>query len=1033
MIDLFYRVPRLTFLAVMVVVALGIVAFESVGRQEDPAFTNVVAFVITQQPGADAARVEAQVTEPIERRLSEFAAIERLRSASRPGISTVIVELNYELTQKEVTETWSELRDAISDIQPQLPADAYPSVLDEGRVGAYTSITALVARDPGTPKSVITRYAEDLRDHMHGTPGIKQVRLFGRIDEEVAVEIDPDAVAHFGWSATRLAHAIAAADPKSDAGRAVGAAGDLVVEVDGAIDSVSRVRDIPLAVSEIGGEIRLGDVARVARSERQPPEEIALADGRRAVLVAVMMEDGLQVDRFMEDIRGRMDDFDARLPGGIEHLRLFDQSVYTAERLQDLTGRLLAGFALVIAVLFFTLGLQSALVVGLALPLVAMATLASLSMFGISIDQMSVAGFVVALGMLVDSAIVMVDEIRKRVDQADRTGREVGEAVRRLAAPLFAATSTTVLALVPMAIMPGPPGDFLSPVALVVINMLVWSLLVAYTVTPALSGWLLRPTAPGRRHTMISRGIAIGPVTRGFRVILVAALARPAGVVAFGVALPLAGFLLLPTLVEQFFPPVERDQFYIEVEAEPGSGIAATEETALRIDAALAADPRIASRMWTVGRTAPPFYYNMLDNRERLPGYGVALVTSISAAATAELIPELQARLDAEFLHSRVLVRELIQGPPAIAPVELRLTGPDLETLKELGAAALPLVSDLPMITHARDSLGSGPPKLVFKLDEIKVLGAGFTLDEVALELRSALDGAVGGYVIEGVERLPVRVRMDRAGRGEFDVLRTLTLVAPDTGQAVSISTLGEMKIVPSTQQITRHGNERVNTLELFPSAGVLPQSVVDAALERLEEGGLTLPAGYRIEIGGDSDARAITIIHLIRPIPALVILGFAVFVLTFNSFRLALASGFACMLFAGLALLSVSAFGFPLGIAAVVGIIGSIGVSINDTIVVLTALQEDPGSCEGDVGAMADTVVGSGRHVLSTTLTTMVGFLPLALGGGGLWQPFAAAIVGGVGLSTIVTLLLAPALFRICYAARAPWPVSAHSVSTST
>ncbi|MEM8728944.1 MAG: efflux RND transporter permease subunit [Pseudomonadota bacterium] len=1019
MSDLFYRVPRLTFLAVMVIVALGLVAFETVGRQEDPAFTNVVGFVFTQQPGADAARVETQITEPMERRLSEIAEIERLRSASRPGISTVIIELKFELSPKEVAETWSEVRDAIADVRLELPDDAFPPIFDETRIGAYTGITAIVPRAPNTPMSVMTRYAEDFRDILQGEPGVKQVRLYGQIEEEITVEIDPDAMAFFGWSPARVAQVIASADPKADAGRAVGTSGDLVVEIDGAIGTVSRVRSIPLAVSDTGGTTRVGDIAQVTRSERLPAAEYALADGRRAILVAVMMEDGLQVDTFMQDMRARMDAFEAGLPGGLEHLRLFDQSQYTTERLRDLSSRLLAGFGLVIVILFFTLGFKSALVVALALPLVTMATLATVAMMRISIDQMSVAGLIVAMGMLVDAAIVMVDEIRKRVDDPERRRQAVGDAVRRLAAPLFASTATTVLSFTPMAMMPGPPGEFLGPVATVVITMLVWSFVVACTLTPALSGWLLQPRDDARRGGLMSRGLSIGPLTRGFRGLLVFAMARPAGVVVLLMALPISGFLLAPTLVEQFFPPVERNQFYIEIEGASGASITATEGIARRIDEILAGDPRIQSRIWTIGRSAPPFYYNMVDNQERLPGYAAGLVTTISAQATLDLLGELQTRFDREFLEVRVLVRELIQGPPSLAPVEIRITGPDLETLKDLGAQALPLVSDLPMITHARDSLGSGPPKLVFELDETKVMSAGFTLDEVALELRTALDGAVGGEVIEGVARLPIRVQMDRGDRGEFDILRTLSLVAPDSGQPVSLSALGEMKIVPSTQQISRHDNERVNTLELFPQAGVLPQSILDIAFERLEAGGFELPPGYRYEIGGDTDIRAITIENMMRPIPVLITIGFAIFVLTFNSFQLALVSAFACVLFAGLSLLSVAALGFPLGIAAVVGIIGSIGVSINDTIVVLTALQDDPGSCEGDVEAMADTVVDSGRHVLSTTLTTAAGFAPLALSGGGLWPPFAAAIVGGVVLSTIVTLFLAPALFKLTYAGR--------------
>jgi multidrug efflux pump subunit AcrB len=1016
MSDLFYRTPRLTFLAIMLIVAMGIVAIETVGRQEDPSFGNVLGFVITQQPGADAARVEAQVTEPIERRLSEISQIERLRSASRPDLSTVIIELKSSLSDAEISATWSEVRDAVNDLALQMPADAFAPIFDDTRTGAYTSITALVPSDPETPLSVTTRYAEDLRDLLQGVSGAKQVRLFGSIDEEITVEVQPSQLANFGWSASRVAMAIAAADPRAGAGRVVGPAGDQIVEVGGAISDISRIREILLTVSDSGGVTRVGDIANVFRGERDPPAEMAFAEGRRGVVVAVMMDDGLQVDSFMADVQATMDVFDASLPGGLEHLRLFDQSTYTHARLSDLGGNLLTSFALVIAVLFVTLGLRSAMVVAVAMPLVSLGTMATLAVIGISIDQMSVAGLIVALGMLVDAAIVMVDEICKRFDSGSFVGAEVGEAVRLLAVPLAASTMTTVLAFLPMALLPGPPGDFLSPMATVVIVMLIWSFAVACTITPALSGWALTPR-PDRRITLFSQGLQIAPLAALFRASLVFTLGRPRTTVIYCMILPLAGFALLPTLVEQFFPSVDRDQFYIEVDAASGSGIAATEKIALQVDAILAAEPRIKSRIWAIGRSPPPFYYNMLDNRERLPGYGAVLVTTVSPEASAQLIPELQTRLDAELLDARLLVRELIQGPPSIAPVELRITGPDLETLKALGEAALPTLSGLAQVTHARMSLGSGPPKVKFVLDETKVLSAGLTLDDVVRELEAALTGAAGGGLIEGVERLPIRVRLSADARGDFDMLRTLTLIPPNGSAGVPISTLGTMTVVPSAEQITRHDNERVNTLELFPRPGVLPQSVVDAGLEALDTAGLTMPPGFRIEIGGDTDTRALTIENLQRPFPVLLALAAATFLLTFNSFRLALVAGFSCVLFAGLSIFSVAAFGFALGITAVVGIIGSIGVSINDTIIVLNALQANERATRGDIEAATDTVLGSCRHVLSTTITTMVGFLPLALGGGDFWPPLATAIVGGVALSTIITLYLAPALFVLTYA----------------
>jgi multidrug efflux pump subunit AcrB len=1015
--DLFFRLPRATILALLVALAMGLTALATIGRQEDPAFTNILAWVLTFQPGADAARVEAQVTEPIERRLSEIPEIKMLRSNSRAGLSTIIVQLDTDLPPNVVETAFSRVRDALEDVSTELPPDARKPIFDDARGAAYTSISAIVPKHESTPLSLTTRYAESLRDDLQSLPGIKRVRIFGAAEEEISVTVDPWRLAALGWSPARLAVAIEEADPKTSAGRAVGAGSDLIVEVAGGIADLTRIQDIPLLVSSVGTSIRVGDIATVAKGEREPPYEIAFADGRRGVLVAVMMENGQRVDTFMEEVRTRMAAFDKTLPGGLEHIRIFDQSTYTAARLKDLSGKLFLGFLGVIAVLVFTLGLRSALIAGIALPVVSLTTLGTMGFLDISIDQMSVAGLIVALGMLVDAAIVMVDEIRKRVDAG--APHAVAEAVRWLTAPLAASTLTTVLAFLPMAMLPGPPGDFLGPVAQIVIIIVVWSFLTAVTVTAALAGWMLKPQPEGRRPSLMQRGLPGGALAKAFLGLLNWALRRPRAVVVYGLILPLAGYAVMPSLTPQFFPAVERDQFYIEIETASSVGIAPTAETALTVDAILADDERIAGRAWTVGRSPPPFYYNMVENRDLQPNFASALITTVSPAATAELLGELQPRLDAAVPHARVLVRELVQGPPVIAPVELRLMGPDLEELKTLAARAMPIIEALPSVTSVRSSLGSGPPKLQFVPDEEKVRAAGLTLDEVALYLQATLEGAEGGSLIEGVERLTIRVRTPESFHADWAALSSLPVIPAGRSEGVPLSALGTIELVSSDAVITRHDTERANTIEAFPRTGRLPQAVVDEAVAALEAQDFTLPRGYRLEIGGDSDARTITIEHLRRPAGLLLVIAFAVSVLAFNSFRLSLVAAFASVLFAGLSILSVAAFGFPLGVPVVVGIIGSIGVSINDTIIVLTALQNDPKAARGDPRAAAATVLDAGRHVLSTTITTVAGFLPLALGGGRLWPPFAVAVVGGVALSTIITLFLAPALFLLVYTRR--------------
>ena len=1020
MTTLFYRDGRLLALVILLIVASGASALMTIGRQEDPTITNLFATIVTPYPGADPTRIEALVTEKIEEELREIAEIDEIVSVSRTGISVITVELSQTISDTAIEQTWSEIRDALSDAAGNFPRGVPPPEFDNDRTGAFTALVALQS-GPGTTASpaILSRTAETLQDRLRAVPGTKLVDLFGAQDEEITVTVDPTRLESLGLTADAVSRAVAGADAKVRAGHVRGEKTDLLIEVEGEIQALDRLRAIPVIEGADGRIVRVGDIATVERTVRQPPASLALVEGREAVLIAARMEDDLQVDVWAARVNGVLDGFEAQLPGGLHIHRLFDQSTYTNDRLSGVAVNMLIGMGLVISVLFITLGWRSALIVALVIPLATILSVAGLRLVGVPIHQMSVTGLIVALGLLVDAAIVMTDEIRKKLAAGASRLSAVDHAVRRLFAPLVASTVTTVLAFMPMVLLPGPAGDFVGSIAIAVIIMLVSSLLLAVTVTPALAGLLLKVPNAAKPGSWLTNGVSFQRAGAVFHASLRLALSHPKLSILFALILPVMGFGAFPTLKPQFFPGVDRNQFYVQVELPDGTALRETERIARRIDASLRAEPDITGLTWVIGESAPAFYYNMVADRDGVPSFAEALVTTRSAEATEAMLDGLQRRLDVEVPEGRVVVRGLVQGPPVDAPVEIRVVGQSLDVLRQIGDEVRLLMVDIPGITLARTQIASGAPKLSLQLSEEKARLAGLDLASIAQQLEGRLEGTVGGSLIEASEELAIRVRLKDEARKSVGSVLHLDFVSPLANSqsgyvGVPITALGEVQVVPAKTPIHRRDGERINTVQGFVEREVLPEVALRQVQERIAASSLTLPPGYRIEVGGDADARDEVLRNLLGSIGLIVSLTVASIVLTFGSYRLSLLTATVAILSMGLSLLALALFRYPFGIQAVIGVIGSIGVSINAAIIIITALQADARALRGDVQRIADVVMAQGRHIVSTTLTTFGGFVPLILAGGGFWPPFAMSIAGGVLLSTVVSFYFVPPAFAL-------------------
>ncbi|WP_074882143.1 efflux RND transporter permease subunit [Pseudovibrio axinellae] len=1020
---LLYRNTRLLFLVLSVIVALAILAINSIGRQEDPSITGIYATIVTPYPGAEPARVEALVTEKVEEKLREIPEIEDINSLSKSGVSVVSVELSIYLPHDEIEQVWSELRDAVAEAYNNFPSGVPEPQIDIDRFGAFTTISAIGMNGsvPVNP-ALQRRYAELLQDQLRQVPDTKLVRIYGDQEEEIRISVEPEWMASLGITMDDIANLSRAADVKVPAGQLYGNSLTLPLEVDGEIDSLQRVRNIPITSDENGSILRLGDIARIERVTADPPRELAYANGHQVVLVGAQIESDRRVDVWITDVYKTLQSFEAELPAGLSHELLFDQSKYTAERFVTLGKNMLIGIALVVLVLFVSLGWRSAVVVASIIPLATMGTLIIMNALGLEIQQMSITGLIVALGLLVDAAVVMSDEIKRRIQDGLSALEAVRDSVGRLTIPLLASTVTTILAYVPMSLLPGPPGDFVGSIAMSVMIMLAVSFILAVTVAPAIAGKLM---AKGQREATAfwQTGISLPRLGRAFDASIRLALEHKGPAIVGSLVLPIMGFLVFPTLTAQFFPGVERDQLYIEVKMPGDTAFATTKSLVQRMDATLQQEEDIKRSFWVVGESAPSFYYNMKMNQDGVPSYAEALITTVSPEATERLIPALQDQLDKDYPEAQILVRGLVQGPPVDAPVEIRLFGTDLEVLRQYGETVRQSMSNVPEITHTRANLSGADPKLQFKLDEEKVRLAGLTLGDVARQIDTNLSGTVGGSLVEASEELNLRFRVGQTKRDSTYDLRSMLIIplhtstATQNGQdltAIPLSALGTLNLQPSDSPIARRNGERVNTVQGFIKQSTLPEESLKQVMANLDAVNFKLPPGYRLELGGDSDARAETAANLAKSAGLVIILTIITIFLTYGSYRLSIITLLVAGLSMGLSLLSLAIFQYPFGINALIGTIGSIGVSVNAGIIILTGLQADENAMQGDPKAIRGVVNRSSRHILSTTLTTVGGFTPLIIGAGSFWPPFAMAIAGGVFLSMVISFYFTPVMFAL-------------------
>lgn len=1021
---IFYQNGYLLVLTILLLLVAGLSAIQNLPRIEDPRIDNRNVVILTPFPGASAQRVEALVTDTLEKSLRQLDEISDIKSMSKTGLSSISVELQPWITSANNEQVFSKIRDQISQASKLLPAGAGTPLLDDKRgATAFTLIAALKpSSHDDTSLILLNRLAEELADRLRSLPGTELVRIYGGVSEEVHVNLDTEQLQQIRLSLAEVGTAISQADTKKSAGSLQTIQYTTRLQLGGDFSELSELRELPIKTDASGAFLTLGDVADIKRGYATPRQEIALIDGQEAIFVAARMRTSSRVDVWTQQTDELITAFHSQYKANLDVDPIFQQSTYTKARLSDLSSNLFQGSVVVILVVLFFMGTKAALIVGLSLPLSAAFALFTLSFFNQQIHQMTIFGMILAVGLLIDNAIVITDVIRREIQIHQRSRIDAFiKGLRHLSAPLAASTLTTVLAFMPVFLLPGNIGDFIRPIAISVVMALIGSLAISLCVIAPLAARHLPIKAEIHTRWWV-QGWQWPTMTKEAKKLILFFVVRPWLTVISVTALSISGVLLSMTLSNIFFPDADRDQFQIYMWQPHGNNINSTLRATQAADTFIRSQPDVKQVSWLVGGSTPSVYYNQVMNRDGTTHFANAVVTASSVNAAANLITPLQQQLSTEFPQVKFVVRRFSQGPPVSAPIAVEIYGPDLSVLADLGQQVRLAMSKTTGITETLASVEYLDSELKLAINQRDAAFVGLNHQMLNSQLFNAMEGITGGSLLQQTEELPVRVKLDFKKmsdevKGNFEELLTLNFInQTHLGKTTTpIYSLGDWQLESKLSGITRTNGQRVNNVEAFTFAGVTP---IDAAKElatHLQHQGFTLPAGYRLITAGDTGEQKEAVGQLSTFLPVLAVLMFATLILTFKSLKFALLIFTVAGLSSGFGLFSLWLSGLPMGFNPLLGLAGLVGVAINGSIVVIASVNALPTTQRSDANSIVAAAMSSSRHILSTTVTTVGGLIPLLLlSEGSFWPPLAVVLAGGVGFSILLSLAFTPAALRL-------------------
>ena len=1016
------RFPQVTLVLTAMLFIGGVMEFLTMPRREDPKITIRTGLVIAAYPGATAEEVESQVTHKIEERLFRFEEVRREKtySTSRNGLVIINVELNKSV--KNSDQFWSKLRLDMAQLkQTDLPAGVQGPIVDSDFGDTVAALIAVKGGNYGYRE--LKDYAQRVETAIRTIPAASKIKRIGDQKESIEVTGSWERLSQYGVDPRKIEQALQGRNTIVFGGRVPSGDGKLPIEANGPFQTEDQIRQIMVDVSPAGQPIYLGDLATVSRVYKDPTE-FARMGGEPTILLSVEMHEGNNIVEFGKQLHETLARVQATLPPDVQLEFVADQPRVVSERVHDFTREFGIAIISVILVTMVLLPMRVALVSAVAIPVTVSVTFGMLNAAGIELHQVSIAGLIVVLGMVVDDAIVIADNYVELLDHKVPIEEACWRCATDMAVPVLAATLTIIASFLPLLLLSGACGEFIRALPIAVAVALSVSFVVAMMLTPMINGAFIKkglhdpsmeqkdkkPTALDRMQNYYNRIISWAMQHR--KQVLIA------GIISF-----VAGIGILSLVRQQFFPLAERDQFILDVWLPEGARIEATDATVRRIEAVLSKEKEVKSYTSFLGSSFPRFYYNV-NPVPTASNFAQILVNTKTVKGTPKLVEQLREQLPDVVPEAKVFAKELQQGDVMEAPVEVRIVGQDLDTLRALGDQVQNILSHTPGAIYIHTDWHEDQMLAGVDLRQEVANRLGFTNTTIANELAGSFDGQTVSTFWEGDRDVDIDLRLNPAQRQSFENITDTYMLSPVTGARVPVNAMASLSPQWHPGRIVRRNGVRTLTVRAFPANGVLASEILASAKKQIR--GMQLPAGYHIEYGGEDENQRETFGEMRVALGISLALIFLILLFQFRTLSDALIVMTAFPLALPGAALGLFLTRNPFGFTAFIGVISLGGLVVRNSIILVDYIHE---RMKHGVPLEEATLEAGERRLRPIFLTTMaaaVGVTPMILSRSTMWSPLASVIAFGLLGSMFFTLVVIPVLFVVVHTKKTPVSKSA-------
>lgn len=996
------------FLIVLVTIA-GIYAFFGLGRAEDPPFTVKQMTVISVWPGATAQEMQDQVAEPLEKRLQELKWYDRTETYTRPGMAFITLSLQDKTPPAEVQEAFYQARKKLGDESLNLPAGTIGPMINDEFADVTFALFALKAK--GEPQRQLVRDAEAMRQQLLHVPGVKKVNIIGEQAERIYIAFSHDRLATLGLSPQDIFNALNNQNALKAAGSIETRGAQLFIRLDGAFDELQKIRDTPVVAQ--GKTLRLSDVATVERGYEDPPTMLIRNQHEPALLLGIVMREGWNGLALGKALDAETAKINASLPLGMTLSKVTDQSVNISSAVDEFMIKFFVALLVVMVVCFVSMGWRVGVVVAAAVPLTLAVVFVVMEAAGINFDRVTLGSLILALGLLVDDAIIAIEMMVVKMEEGYDRVKASAYAWSHTAAPMLAGTLVTAIGFMPNGFAQSTAGEYTSNMFWIVGLALIASWFVAVVFTPYLGVKILPaiPKVEGGHAAIYDT-----PRYNRFRGMLSRVIAGKWRVAGAVVAIFILAIFGMGLVKKQFFPTSDRPEVLVEVQMPYGTSIEQTRAATAKIEAWLSQQPEANIVTAYIGQGSPRFYLAMAPE---LPDPSFAKIVILTDSETSREALKFRLReavASGLAPDARVRVTQLVFGPYSPFPVAWRVSGPDVGTLRDIADKVKGVLQASPMMRTVNTDWGSRVPVMHFTLDQNRLQATGLTSSAVAEQLQFLLSGVPITAVREDIRSVEVMGRAAGDIRLDPAKIEGFTLVG-NAGQRVPLSQIGKIEIGMEDPILRRRDRTPTITVRGDIADNLQPPDVSVAIMKQLRPIVDTLPAGYRIEMAGSIEESGKATQAMIPLFPIMIALTLLIIILQVRS----LSAMVMVFLTAPLGLIGVVPtlliFNQPFGINALVGLIALSGILMRNTLILIGQIDHNQKDGLDPFHAVVEATVQRARPVLLTALAAVLAFIPLTHSV--FWGTLAYTLIGGTLGGTAITLVFLPAMYAIWFRIR--------------